>query len=351
MCFVKKGSFHPSLLELEKAVSRPSFAQELESKLSRYWRLLYSCEKLQVVLRVQAALLRAMRDFLDSEGFVEVLPPIIGPVTDPGIRGAKQAMIDYYGKQYKVMSSAILYKQMLATSLGKIYFASPNVRLEDPASIYTGRHLVEFVQLDLEIAEASYYDAMRVAENLLKHAVEDVLDRYGAQLEKLGRQLSPPKSPFRRYTYREAVELLRKHGVEQDPDAEISWENEELLSALHDNPFFVTEYPITARGFYDREDPLRPGVLLDFDLVYPEGFGEAASGAEREYEYEKVLRRLLRSGEDPSKYGWYLEMLRDGVKPSAGFGVGVERLTRYVCGLPHIYEARPYPKLAGITSP
>ncbi|MEM0335385.1 MAG: asparagine synthetase A [Thermofilum sp.] len=348
---MRKGCFHPSLLELEEAVSKPSFVQELESKLSKYWRLLHSSEKLQLVLRVQAALLRAMRDFLDSEGFVEVLPPIIGPVTDPGIRGAKQVVIDYYGRQYKLMSSAILYKQMLASSLGKIYFASPNVRLEDPSSVYTGRHLVEFVQLDLEIAEASYREAMRVAESLLKHVVEDVLDRFGAHLEKLGRQLTVPRTPFRRYTYTEVVEMLRRYGVEQDPYAEISWENEELFSSLHDNPFFVTEYPITARGFYDREDPSRPGVLLDFDLLYPEGFGEAASGAEREYEYEKVLRRLIRSGEDPSKYGWYLEMLKDGIKPSAGFGIGVERLTRYVCGLPHIYEARPYPKLAGITSP
>lgn len=347
---MKEGCLHPSLLELEKAVSKPSFAQELESKLARYWRLLYS-EKLQLVLKIQAALLRAIREFLDSEGFLEVLPPIIGPVTDPGIRGAKQVEIDYYGARYKVMSSAILYKQMLANAFGKIYFASPNVRLEDPASLYTGRHLVEFVQLDLEIAEATYRDAMHVAESLLKHAIESIVDKFRVHLERLGRQLHSPRTPFRRYTYAEVVNLLQRHGVEQEPSAEISWEHEELLSALHDNPFFVMEYPITARGFYDREDPVRPGTLLDFDLVYPEGFGEAASGAEREYEYERVLKRLIRSGEDPSRYSWYLEMLKEGIKPSAGFGIGVERLTRYVCGLPHIYEARPYPKLAGIISP
>lgn len=348
---MKRSGFHPSLLELEEAAAKPSFVEELESKLARYWRLLHNSEKLQTILRVQAALLGSMRDFLNSEGFIEVLPPIIGPATDPGIRGAKQAVIDYYGAKYKVMSSAILYKQMLATALGKIYFASPNVRLEDVATIYTGRHLVEFVQLDLEVSEASYVDAMRIAERLLRHVIEDVLDRYGALLEKLGRSLAVPRTPFRRYTYVEAVELLRRHGVDQDPSSEMSWDNEELLSSLHEDPFFITEYPITARGFYDREDPTRPGILLDFDLMYPEGFGEAASGAEREFEYERVLRRLSASGEDPSAYRWYLEMLRDGIKPSAGFGIGVERLTRYVCGLPHIYEARPYPKLPGIISP
>ncbi len=106
-----------------------------------------------------------------------------------------------------------------------------------------------------------------------------------------------------------------------------------------------------ARGFYDREDPGRPGVLRDFDMLYPEGYGEAASGAEREHEVDKVLARMKESGEDPAQYGWYVDMLRYGVAPSSGFGIGVERLTRYVCGLGAVWEARPFPKVAGISSP
>ncbi len=341
---------YPSIAELEKLASRQDFLRELEEKLSKYWRLLKT-EEQQAVLRIQASLLRAMREFLDERGFLEFLPPIIGPATDPGIRGAKRVSFDYYGRTFRVMSSAIMYKQMLADAFGKIYIVSPNVRLEDPSTAYTGRHLAEFVQLDLEIAKATYHDAMRVAEDLLSHAVRVALDLHWRDLEKLGRQLEAPRKPFRRYTFAEAVEILRSHGVEQDPRTEISWENEELLSALHEEPFFITEYPITARGFYDREDPARPGTLLDFDLMYPEGFGEAVSGAEREYEYERVLRRIKAMGEDPSEYHWFLEMLKEGISPSAGFGIGVERFTRYICGLAHIYQARPYPKIPGLATP
>ncbi len=108
---------------------------------------------------------------------------------------------------------------------------------------------------------------------------------------------------------------------------------------------------MTARGFYDREDPDRPGVLRDFDLVYPEGFGEAISGGEREFQLERVLARIRSNGEDPGAYGWYLEMLGEGVPPSAGLGIGVERLTRFVCGLEKIWEAVPFPKVPGIVSP
>lgn len=112
---------------------------------------------------------------------------------------------------------------------------------------------------------------------------------------------------------------------------------------------FIYDYPRGSRGFYDREDPERPGILRDFDMLYPEGFGEAISGAEREYEPEKVKARIIESGEDPSKYEWFLEMLRE-LYPlkTAGFGIGIERLTRFLCGLRAVWEARPYPKVPGI---
>ncbi|MDH5713221.1 MAG: hypothetical protein OEY83_04700, partial [Candidatus Bathyarchaeota archaeon] len=116
-------------------------------------------------------------------------------------------------------------------------------------------------------------------------------------------------------------------------------------------PFFIYDYPLMARGFYDREDPNRPGILRDFDMLYPEGFGEAISGGEREHTYEGVLKRMKLTGEDPEKYGWYLQMLKEGIPFSVGFGIGVERLTRWICGLKTIWEAVPFPKVPGIVSP
>ncbi len=341
---------HPAVKKLEEMAGKPGFLDRLKEELSRSYRLAWS-EKGKRVARVQAGVLHAIREFLDGEGFVEILPPIIGPVTDPGIRGAKQVTVDFYGMEYKVMSSAILYKQMMATALGKVYFVSPNVRLEPPETVYTGRHLVEFFQVDLEMAGASYFDAMGVAERLLSYVVGYVRDVYWRDLEALGRELPEFKPPFKRYTHREAVDMLRGMGFDASYSAEIPWEGEKLLSGVHGEPFFIYDYPRGARGFYDREDPERPGVLRDFDMLYPEGFGEAVSGAEREYELVKVLERMRETGENPKKYRWYLEMLREGIEPSAGFGIGVERLTRFVTGVPHIYMARPYPKLPGIYSP
>jgi len=307
--------------------------------------------RMRAVLKVQSEICAAIREFLREQGFLELLPPIVGPVTDPGIRGARQAAIDFYGHEYKVMSSAILYKQMTASALGKIYFFSPNIRLEPLETVRTGRHLCEFVQADIEEPFATYRKAMSLAERLLRDVCRRIIEDCDDQLKELGRELRVHASPFRRLTHRRAVEMLRMKGYTPSWDAEIPWREEAALSEMFEEPFFVIDYPKGARGFYDKEDPERPGVLLDFDLLYPEGYGEAASGAEREYELEEVLARMRQNGEDPAQYGWYVEMLRYGVLPSAGFGIGIERLTRYVCGLGAVWEARPFPKVAGIRSP
>lgn len=305
------------------------------------------------VFRVQAGIGRAVRELLDGMGFVEVVPPILGPVTDPGIRGAKQASVDYYGREYKLMSSAILYKQMMAAGLGKIYMFAPCIRLEPLETATTRRHLTEFFQIDLEEAGADHHRAMDVAEALVRHVTHRIWETHAGDLEAIDapRWAFSEHRDFPRLTHARAVEMLADHGREVDPHAEIPWEEEAFLSSLFDVPVFVHDYPKGCRGFYDREDPDRPGILRDFDLIYPGGYGEAISGAEREHELDRVVARLRETGEDPKKYGWYIDMLREGVPRTAGFGIGLERLTRFVCGLDSVVEARPYPKVAGVRSP
>lgn len=307
--------------------------------------------KMKTVLTIQASICNALRENLTEQGFVEVLAPIIGPCTDPGIRGARQASIDYFGRTYKVMSSAILYKQMAAASLRKVYFFSPNIRLEPLETVKTGRHLCEFFQVDVEESGSSYFDAMSTAERLLRHVCERTLEHHERDLASLERELRVPDMPYERMTHREAVDLLRSKGRDASYTEELSWTAEEAISGMFDSPFFVHDYPKGSRGFYDREDPGRPGILRDFDMIYPEGFGEAASGAERENDYEIVTRKMKSSGEDPESYKWYMEMLKLGVPQTAGFGIGVERLTRYICGLKSIWAARPFAKVAGVYSP
>lgn len=305
----------------------------------------------RAVMRVQDEILSALRDHLRGMGFVEFLAPIIGPATDPGIRGAGQASFDYYGNSFKIMSSMILYKQAAVRSFDRVFALSPNIRLEPEQTIETGRHLSEFRQLDLEVADASYLDAMAVGEGLVANVIGRVKERCVDELGVLGRDLEVPMVPFRKITHHDAVELLKDGGLGVEQGEEIPWEAEAVLSESLGDFFWVTDYPMTARGFYDREDEGRPGILRDFDLYYPEGYGEAMSGGEREYMYERVVARMRATGEDPGKYGWYLDMLREGATPSAGFGIGVERLTRYVCGMDYIWDSVPFPKVPGIVSP
>jgi asparaginyl-tRNA synthetase len=303
------------------------------------------------ILKIQDGIIAAIREYLRSKGFIEVLPPIIGPVTDPGIRGAKQVSIDYYGAEFKLMSSMILYKQMAVASLEKVFSISPNIRIEPLETIKTRRHLTEFRQVDIEAAYATYEEMMKLGEGLLCYVIEAIREKFERELRQLERDLKVPKTPFKKYTHHQAVDILRSMGFNLSYQEEIPWDAEEKISAVHTQPFWITDYPITARGFYYPEHPDKPGILKDFDLLYPEGYGEAISGGEREHMYEKVVKRIRQGGEDPAKYGWYLEMLKEGIPPSAGFGIGVERLTRYICGVENIWEAVAFPKVAGVISP
>jgi asparaginyl-tRNA synthetase len=140
-------------------------------------------------------------------------------------------------------------------------------------------------------------------------------------------------------------------GHPQSPDAEIDWRGEAKLSRKASRPFFITDYPKGSRGFYDRERRDRPGYLGNFDLIAPEGYGEMCSGSEREADYATVIARMRESGENPAKYGWFLRMVREGIPPSAGFGIGLERFTRYVAGLHSVWQASAYPKVPGVALP
>jgi len=306
-------------------------------------------------LRVQHQVLISAREFLTGEGFVELLSPVIGPVTDPGVRGSKQLDVDYYGHRYKLMTSGILYKQASLLAFDKIFFIAPNVRAEPPETCSTRRHLAEFHQIDVEIAGGTSADARRIAERLLVYVVRHVLAALPDELAALGRD---PRvfaelltEPFGHVTHAQAVAQLHSLAHPQNPAAEIDWDGEELLSHKTDVPFFITDYPKGSRGFYDRESRTEPGVLRNFDLIAPGGFGELVSGSERESDYSRIVTRIRETGENPAKYEWYLDMVRAGIPGSAGFGMGLERLTRFLTGLDSVWQVSAYPKVPGLVAP
>ncbi|PZH02861.1 asparagine ligase [Streptomyces sp. NTH33] len=308
----------------------------------------------RATLRVQSRMLAATRAFLTAHGFQELLPPLIGPVTDPGIRGSKQVDVDFYGHKYKLMTSAILYKQASLLAFDKIFYIAPNVRLEPVETAVTHRHLAEFHQIDVEIRDARREDAMHLAEQLVTHVVTDVVASMPAELDVLGRDTDTLRQAvadaFGRVGHAQATADLIADGHPQDPAAEIDWQGEEIVSAGANRPFFITDYPKGSRGFYDKEDPEQPGVLRNFDLIAPEGYGELASGSEREHDYATLVTRMRETGENPAKYGWYLDLARRGIPASSGFGIGLERFTRYVTGRQAAWQASAYPKLPGVVS-
>jgi len=291
-------------------------------------------ERKAAVLRVGSEAIGAAREFLAGEGFVELLPVIVAPLTDPLRHNTDRAVIEAYGGHWHLTRSMIFHKQAAVAVCERIFSFSPNIRVEPPDWGKTGRHLWEFVQLDLEVRNGTRKELMDLGESLLIYVLERVKERCAAELELLGRELPIPARPFPVFTYREAEERF-------GPEFEVR------LSAEMKTPFWIVDFHIDVREFYDREDPARPGILLDYDLVYPEGYGEALSGGEREHLPERIRERIARQGLDPAQYRGLLELAERGLPPSAGFGIGIERLVRYICGLPHVAEARLFPRVPG----
>ncbi|MDP2900591.1 MAG: amino acid--tRNA ligase-related protein, partial [Candidatus Bathyarchaeota archaeon] len=184
---------------------------QLQTHLQARYRDIKKPE-VRAVMKIQDEILSALRDQLRGVGFIEILAPIIGPATDPGIRGASQVSFDYYGTQFKIMSSMILYKQMAVNSFDRVFALSPNIRLELDETRETGRHLAEFRQLDLEVARASYFDVMAIGEAMVTNAVKRVMVNCSDDLEALGRELKVPRPPFKKVTHHDAVDMLTKKG-------------------------------------------------------------------------------------------------------------------------------------------
>lgn len=286
------------------------------------------------LLKITSVVLGAAREFLAREGFVELLPVILAPVTDPLRHSPDRALIMAYGGKWHLTRSMIFHKQAAVRVCPRIFCFSPNIRLEPADWGRTGRHLFEFVQLDLEVRAASREEVMTLAERLLLFVLQRVEEECSQELAQLGRRLPPLSPPFPRITYQEAQD---KYGEEF----------EEALSRTATTPVWLVDFPLQVREFYDREDPSRPGTLLDMDLIYPEGFGEALSGGEREHRPERIRKRILAQGLPLEAYRSLLSLAEEGLPPSAGFGIGIERLVRFIAGVSHVGEVRLFPRVPG----
>ncbi|MFA6035931.1 MAG: asparagine synthetase A [Candidatus Micrarchaeia archaeon] len=289
--------------------------------------------ELKAALSVQTELMKSVHDQMYEQGVVQLMPVMMSPITDPLNHSVFDAEIKYGDARLHLTKSMILHKQLaLSGGLDAIYIVSPNVRLEMPEKGKSGRHLLEFVQVDFELKGRSMEQAMRFSEKMLAGAIGAVVKKRKKELDALGRELKVPEAPFKSFS---THELEKEHGAE--------WEK--ALSEASKEPVWVTSHE---REFYDREEPGKQFTYRNYDVIYPEGFGEGLSGAEREWEYGRLVERMKRKKMDLAPYSAYLEVARRGkLVPSAGAGFGVERLVRYCCGLKHIEQVAPFAKVPG----
>jgi asparaginyl-tRNA synthetase len=285
------------------------------------------------VLKIESELMLSMGQFLRREGFIEILPVIISPMTDPLNHSVFDAQIKYYDGYYSLTKSMIFHKQLALRVLPKIFSFSPNVRLETKERISSHKHLIEFTQLDLEVRDATREDILDLIERMVVSIFEHIEEKYIDSIRKLNPKFRVPSIPFERVKY---IEAFDKFGGDF----------ETVLSNMATNPFWLIDIPIFEREFYDKLSS-NGKTLVDMDLIYPFGFGEGLSGGEREFEYNKIVERMKVKGNSLDEFSFYLEEAKKGLPKSSGCGIGIERLVRFICGLDSVKETRLFAKMPG----
>ena len=297
------------------------------------------------ILRIRATVTRAIRDWLDDHGFLNVDTPILTPAAVEGTTTLFET--DYFGEPAYLTQSGQLYNEATIMAFGRVYCFGPTFRAEKSK---TRRHLTEFWMVEPEMAFATLEDYMDVAEEMVSYVVQTVLRKHRAQLENVLQRdvsrLEVVEPPFPRISYDEAVEILHAHGFEDFPWGEdFGAPHETALSQQFEKPVFVYHYPTQCKAFYMELVEGRPEVCRSADLLAPEGYGEIIGGGQRIADLELLERRLEEHNLPREVYEWYLDLRRYGSVPHSGFGLGIERTVAWICGLEHVRETIPFPRM------
>ncbi len=298
----------------------------------------------QAILRVRHEVINAVRDFFNERGFILADTPIFSPSACEGT--TTLFPVQYFDDETAFLTqSGQLYNEANAMALGKVYCFGPTFRAEKSK---TRRHLTEFWMVEPEMAYATLDDVMELAEGLVTSVVKRVLDRRQAELKVLERdtsKLEKVATPFPRLSYDEAVAILKKKGLPFEWGGDFGAPDETALSEEFDRPVCVHRYPSAVKAFYMKPDPERPEVALCVDVLAPEGYGEIIGGGQRLDDYDTLLQRIKEHNLPQEAFEWYLDLRRYGSVPHGGFGMGIERVVSWICGLEHLREAIPYPRM------
>jgi asparaginyl-tRNA synthetase len=301
------------------------------------------------ILRVRAEIIKAVRDFFDERGFTLTDPPILTPAACEGT--STLFPVDYFDEQAYLTQSGQLYIEATAMALGKVYSFGPTFRAEKSK---TRRHLTEFWMVEPEVAYADLDDLMDLAEGLISFVVKRCLERRRADLLAIGRDISrleKIEAPFPRISYDDAVKSLQEGHAKGALEAPFEWggdlgsPDETYLSAQFDRPVMVHRYPAKIKAFYMEPDPKRPELALCVDVLAPEGYGEIIGGSQRMASHELLVKRIREHGLPEEAFKWYLDLRKYGSVPHGGFGMGIERAVAWICGLDHVRETIPFPRM------
>jgi asparaginyl-tRNA synthetase len=301
-------------------------------------------ERQQAILRVRHEVITAVRDFFNTQGFILADTPIFTPAACEGT--TTLFPVDYFEDQKVFLAqSGQLYAEASAMALGRVYNFGPVFRAEKSK---TRRHLTEFWMVEPEMAYATLDDIIDLAEGLVVAVVSRVLEHRRRELKVLERDASKLESvqaPFPRISYDEAVKILQDKGQPFEWGGDLGGTDETVLSQHFDRPVAIHRYPSKVKPFYMEPDPLRPELALCVDMLAPEGIGEIIGGSQRLASYDLLLQRIREHKLPEEAFEWYLDLRRFGTVPHAGFGMGIERVVGWICGLEHVREAIPFPRM------
>jgi asparaginyl-tRNA synthetase len=301
-------------------------------------------QRQQAILRVRHEVISAVRDYFDTRGFILMDTPIFTPSACEGT--TTLFPVQYFDDATAYLTqSGQLYNEANAMALGRVYCFGPTFRAEKSK---TRRHLTEFWMVEPEVAYATLDDAIALAEGLVVSVVARVLDTRRQELKVLERdtsKLERIKGPFPRITYDDAAKMLKEKGLPFEWGGDFGSPDETTLSEQFDGPIAVTGYPSAIKAFYFKPQPGRPEVSLSVDILAPEGYGEIIGGGQRIDDYDLLLQRIEEHNLPREAYEWYLDLRRFGGVPHSGFGMGIERVVSWVCGIDHLREAIPYPRM------
>jgi len=301
------------------------------------------------ILRIRATIIKAIRDWFDNNGFILMDTPILTPAACEGTTNLFET--DYFGTPAYLSQSGQLYNEANIMAFGKVYGFGPTFRAEKSK---TRRHIMEFWMVEPEMAYVHLDGCMEVGEQLVSYVVQQVLEKRGPELKLIERdtgKLERIVPPFPRITYDQAVETInelgRERGVSIEWGDDFGAPQETLLSEHFEKPVFVHHYPTAVKAFYMAQEPDRPEICKSVDLLAPEGYGEIIGGGERSPDINFLEEQIKRHNLPRDAYEWYLDLRRYGSVPHSGFGLGVERTVAWICGLHHIRETIPFPRLLG----